>query len=147
MGIFIVVPFAASQTTGSLQSGFGQAIQAVNKAESAGATPSELSPLVTQLNEALALNRQALRMNNNSPGESGKRAELLERVDQSLATVKNEADQLEVASAQRAYVDKIITYAWGAIAAILVVLIYGIGVSFYEKYRVKRTFQMRIRRK
>jgi hypothetical protein len=139
------LPFTASQTTGSLQPGFGPAIEAVHKAESAGATPNEVSPLAAQLNKALELNREALRMS--TPDESGKRAELLAQVDQNLTAVKNEADQLAVASAQREYIDKILTYVGGAIAAILGLLIYCITVSFYAKYRVKRTFQMRIRRK
>lgn len=141
----MVQPFAASQAIEPLGPEFGRAFKAVQIAELAGARPSEVSQLVANLNKALELNRQAVKLN--VPGESEKRHELLAQVDQILTTVQADGSELAVSSAQRSYNDRVLTYLWAAIAAILGTLIYGLTASFYQKYRIKRTMQMRISHK
>ena len=136
---------ATSQTVGTLQPGFGQAIVVLNRAESAGATSSEVSKLVALLNKALELNREALKLNATDEAET--RAALLGQVDQILTTVKNRAIELTVAASQRSYNTRVLTYLGGAIAAVLGTITYAFAVSFYQKYRIKRTFQMRVIRK
>jgi hypothetical protein len=117
----------------------------VRQAESAGATSSEVSELVILLNKALELDREAMTLN--APNETERRSALLVEANQTLTTVQNQAANLTVAASERTYTDKVLTYVGGAIAAALGTIIYAFSVSFYQKYRIKRTFQMRVTRK
>lgn len=141
LSLMMIKPFAAqAQTTGTLQPDFSQAIVALHLAESSGAAPSDVSGLVRLLNKALELNREALKLN--TPDES-KRTQLLTQVNQILSTVKNQSASLTVASSQRAYSDRVFTYVGATIVAIVGTMIYAFGVSVRQKYRIKRTFQMK----
>ncbi len=143
--LFVPQLVATGQVSQPLLQGFGQSFEAVLRAESAGATSQELSPLVAQLNKALELDRQALTLTN--PTESGQRVELFAQVNQILARVHGEADQLADASAQRSYDDRILNYTWGMAAAVLGTLGYALALPFYDNLRIKRTFRMKVRRK
>jgi hypothetical protein len=136
---------ATSQLIGTLDPGFGQAIAALHKAETTGATPSEVSGLVSLLNRALELNREAQTMN--APDQTGKRAALLAQVDQILASVDNQSAQLATASSQEVYINRILTYALGGIVAVLGTALFVFASSLYQKYRIKRTFQMSVTKK
>jgi hypothetical protein len=143
LALMMIEPFAAApQTIGTLQPGFGQVIVVLHRAESSEATSSEVSELVTLLNKALELNREALKLN--APDEVGRRAELLAQVDQILTTVENRSVELTVVSSQRAYRDKVFTYVGAAIVAVLGTIIYAFAVSLHQRYRIKRTFQMKV---
>jgi hypothetical protein len=132
----------ASQSTGQLGPRFNQVILQVHKAESAGATKDEVASLVALLNRALELNEQALQLK----GAEGtqKQVQLLTQVDEILGTVQHEAAQLEVVAAQRTFTNNVLTYVSGGIAAILATIAYAYGLSFWRKYRIKRTFQMKV---
>jgi len=143
--LFVPQLVATGEVSQPLQQGFGRSFEAVLRAESAGATPRELSPLVTQLNKALELDREALALTN--PTESGQRVELFAQVSQILVMVQSEADQLATASAQRSYDSSILSYVWGLAAAVIGTVAYALATPFYEDLRVKRTFQMKVRRK
>jgi len=152
VGVLVVLALVAiqplavtSQTTDSLQLRFGETIAMLHQAESAGATPSEIGALVALLNKALELNGEALKLT--APDEVQRRAELVAQVDQILMTVENRAADLTALASQRSYTNKVLTYVWGAIAAVLGTILYAFTMSFYRKYRIKRTFQMRISRK
>jgi N-acyl-D-aspartate/D-glutamate deacylase len=146
LALIAVQPFTAtSQTIGTLQPGFGQTIAALHRAESAGATSSEIAELVALLNRALELNGEALKMS--TPDQTQKQADLLGQVNQILTTVQNRAAQLTALASHRSYTNRILTYVSGAVAAILGTIVYAFAVSFYQKYRIKRTFQMRVTRK
>ena len=147
VALIVVQPFplATSQTIGTIQSSFNQAIVAVHQAESAGATSSEVSELVILLNKALELDREAMTLN--APNEAEQRSELLAQANQILTTVQNRAADLTVTASQRTYTTKVLTYVGGAIAAALGTIIYAFSASFYQKYRIKRTFQMKVTRK
>ena len=134
-----------SQISETLQPRFGQAIAALHRAESAGATSGEIGGLVALLNKAIELDTEAQKLN--APGEAQRHAELVAEVDQILTTVENRAAELAVIASQRSYTNRILTYVWGAVAAILGTALYSFMVSFYRKYRIKRTFQMRVTRK
>jgi len=136
---------ATAQLIGTLEPGFGQAIVTLHKAEASGATPSEVSGLVSLLNKALDLNREAQTMN--APDQTGKRAELLAQVGQILASVDNQSAQLATTSAQEVYTNRILTYAFGGIVAVLGTVLFAFASSFYQKYRIKRTFQMSVSKK
>jgi predicted PurR-regulated permease PerM len=141
-----ILPLVAmSQTVETVQPGFGPTIVAVRQAESAGATPSEIGRLVALLNKALELNGEAVKLT--APDQAPKRAEILAQVDQTLTTVENEAAELTVVASQRSYMNRVFAYAGGIVAAVIATILFAFIVSFYEKYRIKRTFQMRITRK
>ena len=134
-----------SQTLGPLEQRFGGTIIALHQAETAGATPTEIENLVALLNKALELNDQAMKLNRAS--ETQARTALVAQVNQILTAVEDQAAELTVVASQRTYVNRILTYASGAVAAFVGTVGYAYVTSFYQKYRVKRTFQMRVTRK
>ena len=141
---FIAVQaFAASQTVETLQPGFGQAIVAVHSAEMAGATPSDISDLVSLLNKALEMNQEAQQPN--TPADE--RAQLIAQVNQTLATVQTKAVDLTSIYQERTSMDRIVAYIVGAAIALLGTILYEFAVVFYQRYRVGRTFDMRVKRK
>ena len=142
MVLIVAVARPVVSHVGSLEPGFGNALLALQEAESAGASPAELSQLVTLLNNALELNRQAMALTR--PDQAGQRAELLSQVDSTLTTVQNQAADLKVSASRRTAYDRTVTYVWGAVSAVLGTICYVLILSVYEKYRVKRTLQMKV---
>jgi hypothetical protein len=145
--ILIIAPFflvveVASQAPTGLQPGFTKAILDVRSAEAAGGTPSEIASLVETLNKALELNEQALRLTD--PSSAAQRAQLLVQVDQMLLKVEDNAEQLQVAASQRTNLNRIVAYVAGGVAALLATFAYALCLSFWRRYRVKRTLQMKI---
>ena len=140
--VIAIQPLVTSQTNGTLEPAFSQAIVAVRHAQSAGATPSQVAGLIGLLNKALDLNREALKLN--TTDESQKRTALLSQVDQTLATVESQAADLTIVSSQRSYDNLILAYVGGAITAMLGTLLYVFTVRIYREYRIRRTFQMRV---
>lgn len=141
-----IEPFTVrSQTLGTLEPRFGQTLVKLHQSEIAGATSSEVAELVALLNKALELDGEAAKLN--APDQTQKRADLRAQVDQILTTVENRTAELTVVASQRSYTNMVLTYVGGAIAAVLGTIAYAFIVAFYQKYRVKRTFQMRVTRK
>jgi hypothetical protein len=146
LALIVIQPLlVVSQTIGSLESGFGGAIEALHRAESAGAQSTETKELVVLLNNALTLNVEALKLN--APSDAQRRTQLLAQVDQIVTSVENRATELTGVAAQRTFTNKVLAYVGGAIAALLGTVAYAFLTSFYQRYRVKRTFQMRVTRK
>ena len=145
IAIIMITPFyGRAQISLTLQPGFGQAITAINNAEAAGAYPNEILPLVALLNRALDLNQKASTLQLNQTGEHD---QLISSANQVLANVTNQANDLTTRSAQRTYSNKIITYASGIIIAVLGTFAYVVTAEFYQRYRIKLTFQMKVKRK
>jgi predicted PurR-regulated permease PerM len=142
--IMIAPHYSRAQLNPLLQAGFGKAIVAVNDAEAAGATPNETAPLVALLNEALALNREASSL---PPNQTDQRNALLSSVNQILTNVTNQGNDLTSTSTRRTYTNEILTYVIGLLVAVVGTFVYVLGVEFYQRYRIKRTFQLRVRRK
>jgi len=140
--VLLLIAFRAatvsSQAQGQLPPGFGQALVAVRGAEAAGATPAEVAPLVSLLNNALQLNREA---------QAGNRTQLEVQVSNQLASVQSQAGQLEGVASQRTFMDDVISYLAGGVGALVATVACAYLFSFWRRYRVKRTFQMRIYRK
>jgi len=134
--------YPLAQINQPLQPGVGQAILAVNNAEAAGATASETAPLVTLLNKALELNREAVSLPTN---QTEQRNAILSKVNQILTNVTNQAYDLTTTSAQRTYTNKIITYATALVLAVVGTFAYVLCVELYQRYRIKRTFQMKVK--
>jgi hypothetical protein len=61
-----------------------------------------------------------------------------------LDTVQSNAVQLEAVASQRTFTNNVLTYVSGGIAAVLATIAYACCVSFWRKYRVKRTFQTKV---
>lgn len=131
-----------SRPPDGLQPSFNQAIALVHQAESVGATSDEVSGLVMLLNKALKLDEAALNLTR--PDDTQRRAGLLAEVDEILVNVQTKAIQLEVVASRRAFTNKMVAYLSGAIMAFVATVAYAYGTSFWRRYRVKRTFQMRI---
>jgi len=121
------VSMVSSQTVDQLQPGFSQALSAVRNAEAAGATPSEVAPLVALLNDALQLNGTA-------------------QANQ-LATIQSRAGELQSLASQRTFTSNVTSYVSGAVGALVAAVVCAYLLSFWRRYRVKRTFQMRIYKK
>jgi signal transduction histidine kinase len=131
-----------AQTSTNLQPGFSNALMAIQQAETAGATASEIAPIMTLLNQAVQLNQQALQLT--SPQDAQKRQQLLSQVDQMLTQVDTAAGQLQTVAAQRTQLNTIIAYVSGGVVALVGTVAYAYGLSFWRRYRIKRTFQMRV---
>jgi hypothetical protein len=125
-----------------IQPGFTQAITEVRLAESAGATQSEINELLTTLNKALDLNEQALKLT--SPNDAQRRAELLTQVNAMLNDVQTRAGALETVASQRTRTNTLLAYVYGGIAAAVGTFAYAFLLAFYRRYRIKRTFQMKV---
>jgi uncharacterized membrane protein len=125
-----------------IQPGFSQALTQVRLAESAGATQNETSELLTTLNKALELNEQALKLT--SPNETQQRAQLLAQVNVMLNEVQTNASVLENVASQRTRTNTVLTYVYGGVAAAIGTFAYAALSDFYRRYRIKRTFQMKV---
>ena len=131
---------SALQPTEELQPGFSSAFALVHRAEAAGATREETADLVLLLNKALQLSEEATRL----PGSETQRVALLAQVDETLGRVETEATRLEVTASQRTFNNRIVVHVIGDIAALLATIAYAYGGYVWRRYRIKRTFQMRI---
>jgi len=125
-----------------IQPAFNQAITQVRLAESAGATQSEITELLITLNKALELNEQALKLT--SPNDAQQRAELLTEVNMTLGDVQTRASALQTIASQRTRNDTVLTYVFAGIAAAIGTFAYAFLFAFYRRYRIKRTFQMKV---
>ena len=145
LAVTLLPMLAISQSTGTIEPGFAGALVAVRQAETAGATPNEIAALVALLNKALELNGDALKLT--APRDANRRTEFISDVDQMLITVQSEAHDLTALASHRSSTNKVLTYLLGILAAFVGTILFGLTVSFYRAYRIKRTFQMRITRK
>jgi type IV secretory pathway VirB2 component (pilin) len=131
---------SASQLTEEPQPQSSRVFALVRRAEAAGATREEVAGLVLLLNKALQLDEEATRM----PTSDAQRAALLAQVNETLGRAETEATRLEVTASQRTFTNRIVAYVTGGIAALLATIAYAYGGHIWRRYRIKRTFQMRI---
>jgi hypothetical protein len=116
-------------------------IQDVQKAELAGARPEEINGLIVQLNSVVALQDE---LQNTPAQEADKRAQLTAQINNTLSTVDAQAIQLAAIASQRSHVDHMVTYSSGVVGAVIGTVACYCGILLWQKYRVKRTFRMRI---
>jgi hypothetical protein len=131
---------SASQLTEELHPQFSRAFVLVRRADAAGATREEVAGLVLLLNKALQLSEEATRL----PGSETQRIALFAQANETLGRVEMEATRLEVTASQRTFTNRIAAYVTGGIAALLATIAYAYGGYIWRRYRIKRTFQMRI---
>ena len=99
-----------------------------------------MQKLVNQLNTVVGLEDQVHGLSPQDP----QRASLLAQINATLTNVDGEAKQLQVTAAQRTYMDHVYAYTGGVVAAVIATVAYFYAMLLYQKYRIKRTFQMRI---
>ena len=138
--LFLTSPLLASQSAES-QPDLNKVIQDVQRAEAAGARPEELGRLINELNSVNALEDQ---MQNLSSQEVAKRSQLLEEINNSLATIDIEANQIDMAASQRTFTAHIIVYSSAAVGAALTTLASHYISLLWRKYRGKRALQLKI---
>jgi len=133
-----------SQPAGELQPRFTGALMLVLQVESAGASSEEVAHLLFLLNRALQLDEEA---SNLPEWETQRRAQLVAEIDETLRVVEVQAKELRVAASGRNLTRQMTMFASGAAAAFLAMLAYVLAAYLSWKYRVRRTFQMRIKPK
>lgn len=139
LGLLIHSAYVASQT-GASQPELSTVLEDVRKAELSGGNTAEMQKLVNQLNTVVGLEDQVHGLSPQDP----QRASLLAQINATLTNVDGEAKQLQVTAAQRTYMDHVYAYTGGVVAAVIATVAYFYAMLLYQKYRIKRTFQMRI---
>jgi hypothetical protein len=134
-------PILGVSQQGQAQPDLNKVIQDVQKAESSGANSAEMQTLLSQLNHVVELQDQ---MQNLSPQDADKRTQDLVQINEILAAVDAEANHIAVIASQRRFFDHLSIYLSGVIGAVLATIAYHYSILLWRKYRIKRTFQMKI---
>lgn len=116
-------------------------IEDVQRAESSGANVGEINNLLAQLNYAIELQDQ---LQNLSPQDSNKRAQILGQLNDTLSRVDAEANQLTITASQNTSTYHLIAYSSGAVGAVIGTAAYELCRLIRRRFRIKRMFQMKI---
>jgi len=116
-------------------------IQDVQTAELSGATPAEMRDLAARLNTIIGLQDS---LQNLPPQELGERAQLSEQINNTLTTVDMEANEIATIASQRDSISHLVAYSSGVVGAAIATVVYYYGTLLRRRYRIKRTFQMKI---
>jgi len=138
--LLITSPSLTSQSTES-QPTLNKVIQDVQRAEAAGARPEALGKLINELNSVNALEDQ---LQNLSSQETDKRSQLLGEINNSLAAIDIEANQIDIAASQRTSTNHMIVYSSAVVGAALTTLVSHYLSLLWRKYRGKRALQLKI---
>jgi len=139
---FVACPRLVDSQSESLQ--LNTTFEDLQNAQSAGAKPSEMQPLISQMNSIVDLETQ---LQNLPLQDSPRGAQLREQINNTLKSVDMQAIQLETIASQRSRIDHIVAYSSGIVCAIVCTAAYHYGILLYKRYRRKRTFRMTISRK
>lgn len=134
-------PMLAESQPSQLQPQLNKVLQNVLKAESAGAKSEELERLIYQLNSVINLEDQ---LHNLDPQETGKHSQLLGEINNTLAKVDVEANQIEIIASQRTYMNHLLHYSLGGIGALVAAIASHCTFSLWRKYRAKRALHLKI---
>jgi len=116
-------------------------LEDLRRAELAGAKPSEMEGLISQMNSVAQFESQLQHL---PPQDATRRVELLEEVKNTLTSVDVQAIELAQIASQRTYVGRAVTYLTGVICAVIGTVGYYCGVMLYRRYRTRRIFRMKI---
>jgi hypothetical protein len=116
-------------------------IQAVRTAELSGATSDEIRDLSAQLNNLIGL-QDALQ--SVPPQDVGRRTQLSDQINNTLTSVDMQSVELATRAAERTSVNHLVSYSAGVVGAVITTAIYHYGTVLWRRYRVKRTFQLKI---
>ncbi len=137
-----VTPFQTS-TPEIAQTKFAAAVRAVQVANLAGATNSELTQDVQDLNVALNMIIRSEELERQSRSlEANNEAQQALSV---LTNIQSSASALQARAQARNQQNKAITYALAPVFSLLVVFLFHYGLNSYRKYRTARMMNMRIR--
>ena len=135
----ITYPILARSQSENVQ--LSMTLQDLQRAESAGATPTEMQGLIDQMNSIIPLQSQ---LQNLPVQDTARRVQLLGQINATLTSVDSQANQLETTASQRTYMNRVISYSSGIVGAIMATAAYYYGMVLYRRYRIKRTFQMKV---
>jgi len=110
----------------------------VLEAEASGATAQEMTILTAQLNHAIQIQDQL----QNVTLPSGKTRELVLELNETLVNTDREAR--DIIASNREMTAFLLRSTLAAVSALLVTIAYHWSTIIWRKYRIKRTFQMRI---
>jgi hypothetical protein len=113
----------------------------LQRAESAGAKPTEMQKLIDKMNSIIVLQSQLQSL---PVQDTERRAQLLGQINATLTSVDSQAIELEATASQRTYMNHVIAYSSGIIGAVIATAAYYYALILYKRYRIKRTFQMKI---
>jgi len=130
----------ASQSVNA-QMQLSKVIQDAQAAELSGANSDEMRGLAVQLNTVLALQDE---LQNLPPQELGRRAQLSQQINATLTRVDMEANELATKASQRTSITHLVAYSSGVVGAVIVTVAYYYAALLQRRYRIKRTFEMKI---
>ena len=139
--VVLLVAYPVLVTSQSDNVQLSMTLRDLQSAESAGAEPREMQKLIDQMNSIIGLQSQ---LQNLPVQDTARRVQLLGQINATLSSVDSQAIELEAAASQRTYMNHVIAYASGVVGAALVTVAYHFGLILYKRYRIKRTFQMKI---
>lgn len=116
-------------------------IQDAQAAELSGANPDEMRSLAVQLNTVIGLQDE---LQNLPPQELGKRAQLSEQINATLTRVDMEANELATRASERTSISHLVAYSSGVVGAVIATVAYYYAALLQRRYRIKRTFEMKI---
>jgi hypothetical protein len=134
-------PIPVASESVETQALLNKAFQDVQSAESSGASPDEIQGLLAQLNSVLQLQDE---LQSVPPQDTQMRTQLLGQIESNLSSVDQNAIQIATVASQRTSMNHVIAYSLGVAGAVLGTLAYYCVMLVFRKYRVKRTFGMRI---
>ena len=140
LAVFLTPVFVVSQSTNS-QVDLNQVIRDVQRAESSGATPSEMQNLTAQLNSVLTLQDELRSL---PTQDESARTSIMGQINSTLASVDGEAYQIQVAGSRRSYLQHSVLYSSGLIAAIVVTLVYHYGFLYLRRRRISKAMRMKV---
>lgn len=128
---------AAAQTNDALMN---RVILDVLKAEMAGATPDELSGLLTQLNGVLGLQNQ---LQNATLGDATK-TQLQMTIRNQLASIDVEANQLSLTASHRTYMGHLTVYVIAMICAMFAAFATDYALSLNRRLKTRSILEWKI---
>ena len=136
-----LVAYPVLLTGQSVNTQLNTTLQDLRGAESAGATPSEMQGLISQMNFVANLK---LRLQSLPPEDTQTRAQLSDEINDTLRSVDAQAIQLKTIASQRTLIDHVVTYSSGILGAAICTAAYHFLMQLYARYRMKRTLRMKI---
>jgi len=141
--VLLLLVHSASVTSQSISTEIqlSKVIQDVQAAELSGANSDETRDLAVQLNTIIVIHDELQKL---TPVELGKRAQLDQQINRTLMSVDTQANEIATRASQRTSTNHLFVYSSGAVGALIATVVYHYGQLLRQRYRIKRTFQMKI---
>lgn len=139
--VMMAQPVSVASQSVSSQIQLSRVIQDVQAVEQSGANPDEMRDLADQLNTMIALQYE---LQNLPPQELDKRAQLSEQINNTLTAVDTQSNEIAIRASQRTSISHLVAYSSGVVGAVIATVVFHYGMLLRRRYRVKRTFRMKI---